>query len=189
MRRLPTALLLIALLLVPSVAHASGGARKLLIDACRDEKVNGTYTQKEYKQALEQLPADSDEYTACRQVIEAARLAALSNSKGGGSGNGGAATGGSAGGGGSSGAAGAANPLATASPSERKAIAKAGRTATAVDIAGEPVRPGTLGLGGLSGSGRDLPTALIALIALLALAVLAAGGWWLRTVVVARRLR
>ncbi|MEA2255088.1 MAG: hypothetical protein QOG35_1133 [Solirubrobacteraceae bacterium] len=187
MRRLPTALLLIALLLVPSVAHASGGARKLLIDACRDEKVDGTYTQKEYKQALEQLPADSDEYTACRQVIEAARLAALSNSKGGGSGRGGGATG--AGGGGTSGAAPTADPLATASPSERKAIAKAGKTAAPVEIAGEPVRPGTLGLGGLSGSGRSLPATLIALIALLALVVVAAGGWWLRTVVVARRLR
>jgi hypothetical protein len=180
-RLLPTALLLIALLLVPSAAHAAGGARKLLIDACRDEKVSGSYTQKEYKQALDELPADSDEYTACRQVIEAARLAALSSrgSKGGGGGTGG----------GPSGVPATADPLATASPSERKAIAKAGRTATPVEIAGQPVRPGSLGLGGMSGSGRDLPTSLIALIALLTLAVVAAGGWWLRTLVVARRLR
>jgi hypothetical protein len=188
MRRLPTAILLIALLLVPSVAHASqSNVRKLLIDACRDEKVDGRYTQEEYKQALQQLPADSDEYTACRQVIEAARLAALNaghGSRGGGTGGGGAVGGGSG-----TPTPPGADPLAAASPAQRKAIAKARTTATPVEIAGEPVKPGSLGLGGLSGSGRALPTNLIALLAVLGAAILAAAAWWLRSLVLARRLR
>jgi hypothetical protein len=195
MRPLLTAILLAGMLLVPSVARADGGAQKLLIDACRDEKVDGTYTQAEYKKALDQLPADSDEYTACRQVIQDARLAALSN-RGAkrGSGHPGAGAGPtSSGGGGSGAAAGTASPrsdpLAKASPSERKAIEKAASSGAPVAIAGKLVRPGALGLGSLSGSDRGLPTTLVAVIVLLALAALGAGGHWLWTGVLARRLR
>jgi hypothetical protein len=202
MRRLPIVILLALALLAPAAARADGGAQKLLIDACRDEKVDGTYTQAEYKKALDELPADSDEYTACRQVIQDARLAALSNrhkksspssgaSNSGGGGGGGRS--GSTGGGGSATAtsapAAAADPLATATPAERKAIAKAGETAAPVQIAGEMVRPGELGLGTLSNSDRALPTTLIVALALLAAAALAAGAHWLWTGVLARRLR
>jgi hypothetical protein len=198
MRRLPIVILLALTLLAPAAAHAEGGAQKLLIDACRDEKVDGTYTQAEYKKALEELPADSDEYTACRQVIQDARLAALSNrkSKGGSpSGPSGGGSGTTTGpGGGSPGsstapAASRADPLATATPAERKAIAKAGQTGAPVQIAGKLVRPGDLGLGALSNSDRGMPPTLIAVLALLALAALAAGGHWLWTGVLARRLR
>src|SRR6476659_3873418 len=86
MRRLLTLLALCVALLAPAVAHAASGADKLLIDACRDEHVDGHYTQAQFKKALEELPADSDEYTACRQVIEDARLAQLANRGGGGTG-------------------------------------------------------------------------------------------------------
>ena len=98
-RLLLTALVLAGLLLVPAAAHARNRVDQLLIDACRDEHVDGHYTQREFKKALEQLPADSDEYTACRQVIEDARLAALSNGSGGSGSGGGGGGGGSAGGG------------------------------------------------------------------------------------------
>jgi len=107
MRRLLTATLLLLLLLPAAHAFAGDNPSDLLVDACRDEKVDGTYSQKTYRRALDQLPADSDQYTACRDVINRARLAALerksSNSSGGGgqsSSGGGGGSGTSSGGGG-----------------------------------------------------------------------------------------
>src|SRR4051812_15592003 len=65
--RLPMRRLLIAtfvlLMLLPAVTALAGdNAHDLLIDACRDENVDGTYSQATYKRALGQLPADSDQY-------------------------------------------------------------------------------------------------------------------------------
>lgn len=199
MRRLLTTLATILCLAAPAAAHADSGVNKLLIDACRDEHVNGHYTQAQYKKALEELPADADEYSACRQVIENARLAALGAGKksgGGSSGNhtsGAAPSTGGGGGSGSSGSSGAstaaapADPLASATPEQKKAVAKAGQNAQPVDVGGKLVEPGKLGLGTISGSGHDVPTSLVALIALLAAGALGAGGWWLWSRVLARR--
>jgi hypothetical protein len=186
MRRLFIIPLLLCLF-VPAAARADTGVDKLLRDACFDEHVSGHYTQRQYKKALERLDADADEYTACRQVLESARLAALGGSKGGGSGGGGSASGGG-GGGGSSAVPRGTDALRRASPAQRKAIAKATKTGPPVEIGGELVRPGALGLGGLSGSEQGLPGSLVALIVLLALTALGGGGWWLWTRVLGRRL-
>src|SRR6476646_7054223 len=101
MRRLLTALLILCLA-VPATAGAEGGVSKLLRDACSDEHIDGTYTQAEYKKALDQLPTDSDEYTGCREVLQRGRLAALgagkhhsTNTGGGGGTTGGGTAGGS----------------------------------------------------------------------------------------------
>jgi hypothetical protein len=196
MRRLLTALTILCLA-APAAASADSSVTKLLRDACRDEHINGTYTQAQYKQALDQLPTDSDEYTGCREVLQRGRLAALAAGKnkgsgGGGSTGGGGGTTGSTGGGsaGSSGAspAGTADPLASATPQQRKAVAQAGTSAKPVNIGGELVQPGALGLGELSGAGRGVPSSLIALICLLAASALGTGGWWLWSRVLARRL-
>src|SRR3954471_1984404 len=77
MRRLLTATFLLLLLLPAAHALAADNASDLLVDACRDEKVDGTYSQRTYKRALDELPADSDQYTACRDTIERARLRGL----------------------------------------------------------------------------------------------------------------
>jgi hypothetical protein len=195
MRRLLT-LLVILCLAAPAAALADSASDKLLIDACRDEHVDGTYTQAQYKKALEELPADADEYSACREVIQRARLAALSSGKkhGGGAGGGGS-TGGGGGptgstGGGSSASSGSragGDPLASATPAQKKAVARAGQSAQPVDVGGKLVQPGKLGLGTLSGSGHTVPAPLIALIGLLAAGALAGGGWWLWSRVHARR--
>jgi hypothetical protein len=201
MRRLLTTLVTLVCLLAPAAAHADSGVTKLLRDACNDEHVDGHYTQAQYKQALDQLATDSDEYTDCRNVLERARLAALSAGKNNGSGKsgggGGATTGGgggssgSTGGGASSGSSGAsapADPLASATDKQKQALAQAGQgSAKPVDVGGKLVQPGALGLGTLSGSGHDVPTSLIALIALLAVGVLGTAGWWLWRSVLARR--
>jgi hypothetical protein len=201
MRRLLTTSVMVLCLVAPAAASADSATNKLLRDACNDEHVDGHYTQAQYKKALDELPADSDEYTACREVIERARLAALStgkhnsNSGGGGGtstgGGGGGTTGSSSGGGGSSGSSGSAapaDPLASATPKQRTALAKArSGNAKPVDIGGKLVKPGALGLGTLSGSGHDVPTPLVAIIVLLAASALCAGGWWLWSRVLARR--
>jgi hypothetical protein len=200
MRRLLTALLILCLA-APATAGAQGGVTKLLRDACGDEHIDGTYTQAEYKKALDALAADSDEYTACRDVLQRGRLAALGagkrrsgNGGGGGAptGGGGGTAGGSGSGHGSSGSPSAASasnadPLASATPEQRKALAQVGKSTKPVDVGGQLVQPGALGLGQLSSSGRDVPTPLIAIIVLLAATALGVGGWWLWSRVLARR--
>ena len=200
MRRLLTAMIILCLA-APATAGAEGGVTKLLRDACGDEHIDGTYTQAEYKKALDALAADSDEYTACREVLQRGRLAALgagkrrpTNNGGGGAGGGGGGTAGGSGaaGHGSPGSPSAApasnaDPLASATPEQRKALAQAGKSTKPVDVGGELVQPGALGLGQLSSSGRSVPTPLIAIIGLLAAAALGVGGWWLWSRVLARR--
>ena len=51
MRRLVTATFLLLLLLPAAHAVAGDNASDLLVDACRDEKVDGTYSQRTYKKA------------------------------------------------------------------------------------------------------------------------------------------
>jgi hypothetical protein len=199
MRRLLTALIILCLA-APATAGAQGGVTKLLRDACGDEHIDGTYTQAEYTKALDALAADSDEYTACREVLQRGRLAALgagkrrpANNGGGAPTGGGGTTGGSGSAGhGSSGSPSAApasnaDPLASATPEQRKALAQVGKSTKPVDVGGQLVQPGALGLGQLSSSGRSVPTPLIAIIGLLAATALGAGGWWLWSRVLARR--
>lgn len=73
------ALTLFGALLAPTMALASW--EDLLQQACGPKgQVTGTYTQAEYKQALANIPADADQYSNCRSIIEAAQLAAASGS-------------------------------------------------------------------------------------------------------------
>jgi hypothetical protein len=199
MRRLLLTALAISCLAAPAVAHADSGVDKLLADACKDEHIDGHYTQAQYKKALEALPSDADEYTACREILERGRLAALgsgkkSNGGGGNSGTSGTGGGGTTGGGGggatgSTGSAPAANadPVASATPEQKKAIAQAGQAAKPVNIGGKLVQPGELGLGAMSGSGHSVPTPLAAIMVLLAAGAVSGGGWWLWRRVLARR--
>jgi len=193
MRRLLTATLLLLLLLPAARAVAGDNPSDLLVDACRDEKVDGTYSQKTYRRALDQLPADSDQYTACRDVINRARLAALnsrrsSSGNGGGGGQTGSSGGGSGGGGNSSGAGsggssrsggsggGSTNAApAPPTPAEQQAVAKAITTgANPVNVGGQLVQPGAVGA--LASDDRRLPTSLLALLIALAVCALAAAG-------------
>jgi hypothetical protein len=196
MRRLLTALAIVCLA-APAAASADSGVNKLLTDACKDEHIDGHYTQAQYKKALEQLPTDADEYTACRDVLQRGRLAALgsgkksnaNNANNGTAAGGGGSTGGGGGSTGSSGSSGAppADPVANATPAQKKAIAQAGQTAKAVNVGGKLVQPGELGVGAISGSGHSVPTPLAALMVLLAACALGSGGWWLWRRVLARR--
>ena len=81
------------------------------------------------------------------------------------------------------------DPLATATPAERKAVASAGKAATPVQVAGSAITPGTLGLHNLSSSGTGMPTSLVVLLVLLGLTALGYIGSVLWNRVHARRLR
>jgi hypothetical protein len=195
MRRLLIATFLLLLLLPAGRALAGDNASDLLIDACRDEKVDGTYSQSTYRKALKQLPADSDQYTACRDVINRARLAALdrqsSNSgTGNSSGSAGAATGGGGGSSGSGGGGGAGTStkvpscngckgsgtlLDTATPDERKGVQEAQRSGgQPVRVGGQLLTPGAVG--SLSSDSQTLPSSLIVLLAALGACLLALAG-------------
>jgi hypothetical protein len=201
MRRVLIATFVLVLLLPAGRALAADNPSDLLIDACRDEHVDGTYSQRTYRRALQQLPADSDQYTACRDVINRARLAALdrpsrsssgsSGSSGSGSGSGSAGGGGGTGSGGGgtgggtqqlpscNGCKGSGTALDTATPAERRGVKDAERAGSRpVRIGGRLLTPGAVG--SLSSDSNTLPTPLIALLAALGaclLALIGVTGW------------
>jgi hypothetical protein len=195
--RLATALALLVALAVPSLAHASGDA---VIKDCADGSIDKNYSQKDYADALANLPADLDEYTDCRSQIQRKQLGGGS----GGSGNGGGGTGAGAAGGGTGGGGsgaggtggtgdtgtagtGVSDPLASATDAEKAAFAKAVESGDEpVQLDGRPIYPGDLGGAKSSGLG-DLPTPLIAILALIVLAGVGAAGYGTRRLVLGRR--
>src|SRR4051812_6150645 len=186
MRRLLTATFLLLLLLPAAHALAADNASDLLVDACRDEKVDGAYSQRTYKRALDELPADSDQYTACRDVIERARLAALrsrNTNQSSGTGSSTPAPGsGSTGGGGNAGAAPQQAPAPAPAPtssSRRSTARRSSRpakrrpstqpaTTTPPPAAEQPLLP-TGPVGNVSAATTPLPSSIVVLLAALAL--------------------
>jgi hypothetical protein len=175
--RVPTALLrrvllataMVLSLLVPAVAHAS--YQELLKDACRDGKVNGTYSQKDYRDALANLPSDALQYTDCRSVLLAAQRAAAAAQ--------------SAGAGAAASAfvpASGGDPLANATPAERAAVGQAVHRAAVtagrpIKVGGVTLDPAALGAGRpVSASISGLPTPLLIALGLLSVAALVAIG-------------
>jgi hypothetical protein len=75
-----TAISLAALLLVPALAHASG--QDVIRDCAKNGALTKRYTQKEYQQALAELPADIDEYGDCRTIIRDAQLGTAAGGSG-----------------------------------------------------------------------------------------------------------
>jgi hypothetical protein len=174
MRRLLTTAVL-GCLLLPAASWASGDA--VIKDCTDDGVIQGKHSQKDYRDALANLPTDIDEYTDCRSVIKRAQV-------GGTGGSGGAGGGGTTGS--NPGATG--DPLSTATPGERAAVAAAtaGGASNPIRIGGKLVQPGKLGFGGL-GSPTTLPNSLIAVLVALAIAAAAAAGTYVRNRVLERR--
>jgi hypothetical protein len=194
--RIATALALLLALAAPGLAHASGAA---VIKDCADGTIDKSYSQKDYADALANLPADLDEYTDCRSQIQRKQLGGGSSNanSGGGTGGGTTGTGGPTGGGtgatgggtgdtGTSGG-GQTDPLAAATAAERASFQRAVASGSApVKLDGRPIHPGDIG--GTRSSGlTDLPTPLLAILALLALAGVGAAGLGTRKLVLGRR--
>ncbi len=62
--------LISALLLAPAVAVASPDA---VLEDCQDGRIDKKYSAKDLREALQDMPADLDEYSNCRELIVAAR--------------------------------------------------------------------------------------------------------------------
>lgn len=176
---------LLALALGASTVLASG--EDVIRDCTDDEVLSKTYTQKEYKDALSELAADSDQYGNCRGVIKRAQLDALRDARADSGASANAPGGGRSGGGGSSTSGrGFGNPPASkqldSATAEERAAVDAGRAAklTDVDLEGAAVKPGI-------GSSSDLPTPLLILLALVLAGVLALAAIRTRARVLARR--
>jgi hypothetical protein len=180
-RRLLVILAALALA-APATAHASGAA--VIRDCTDDGHLSKTYSQKDYRDALKNIPTDVNEYTDCRDVIRRAQLGVAGGGSSSGGGGGGTGGGGTAGGGG---AAPPPDPLQTATPQERKAVETArDQGGKPVSVAGEVIKPIALGYGNL-GSLNTLPTPLIIVCILLALGTVAAAATFVRSRVLARR--
>lgn len=179
-RRLLVAAGLTASLLSPAAALASGGDA-VIRDCTDDGRLSKNYTQKQYADALKNIPTDVDEYTDCRDVIRRAQLAGAGGHGGGG--GGGSTTGGGAGGGATGGGTGGPPPatadqaLQGASPDERAAVDQL-RTQggdVPVQVGERSLTPSDLSrtdLGALS----TVPTPLLIVLVLLVLAALAGGA-------------
>ena len=188
----------LALLGPVTAAHASG--LSVIRDCTFDEVMSKTYTQREYRDALRELAADSDQYNNCRDVIRRAQSAALAGtrtptSKGSDDGAGSSGGGGSAGrGGGADGGAGAigsapaAKQLDDATKLERSAVERA-RTVPSgvVSLDNTAVDPAKVGTVPRVSQVSDLPTPLVVLLALLLAGTLALAAARIRRLVHARR--
>ena len=163
---LRTSLVVIAVLVLglPAAAHASGA--DVIRDCAQDGKLDRKYTQKELRDAYNNLPSDIDEYTDCRSVIRAA-MGIGSGSSGGAPPNGILTPSGAV-----------AASQADVNALNQVTTAAASGKAPAIHVGKQVVLPGNAGLsgvlGGLAGS-NGMPTSLVvAIAALLILAVVTA---------------
>ena len=173
-------LLLIALALTAVLAPAAQAASRneIIRDCADDGRLNGDYSAGELRDARQNLPADVDEYTDCRDVLRRAEL---------GDGSGGAGGAGTVGGGGTGlpGTPGA--PLTPSSPAEERALAAARAEAgEPLTVAGRKVLPGASGFAAYAAR-HELPWPLIAALVLLGVAAVAAATPAIRRRVLSRR--
>lgn len=178
---------------VASAPTSAVAASTAVIRDCQDGKIDGRYSQKEFSEALRNIPTDVDEYTDCRDVIRRAQLGAAGGSSS-------KADGASAAGGSSGGAAPpppssatanagktAAQILQGASPAERAAVTQAtGRAGGPVEVGGKLVSPNAAGLSP-AGAANVVPTPLIVALVLLGLGLALGATQTIRSHVLTRR--
>jgi hypothetical protein len=166
MRRLPLAVVVLALAFP---AHAGASAAALIQDCITNGRITGHYSQQDYAQALAHLPSDIQEYSDCAQVIRAAELAAAAGLPTPGSG---------------SGVSPRVNPLATATPAEKAAVAAAQSAGgQPLDVGGVVIKPGVVEPAAFN----TLPAPMLAVLAILLSIALALSAVRLRNFVRARR--
>jgi hypothetical protein len=188
MRRLMLAVVALTLLFVAPPAEA-WTVNDVIRDCSKNGKLSHPYPPSLIRKAREQLPADIDEYTDCRDLLSTPTSTAGGGDQSGGgggidqsgAGGGGGGTGGGSGGG--SGGSSSPAPAATQappSPEELKQLhaARQGDGGESVN-GGSPVTPGTAGMttGAVS---NGMPSTLLVVLILLALLVAVVGGPMLR---------
>jgi hypothetical protein len=174
---MPRLLLVMVLTLLVAAPAAMAGTRADIVADCFDDgKLDGNYTASQIRDARNNLPADVDQYSDCRDVLSRALGGSgASDVSGGGPGGGGRPP----------------QPLTAGSPDEQRALeaAASGGGDKPVQVGGGTVVPGASGL--QAGASRsEIPgTLLTALILLGAAAIAAAAPPARRTVVTFVRQR
>jgi hypothetical protein len=143
----------VALCLLPPVAPAHASGADVILDCNDNGRLTASYSQKEYREALAQMPADIRQYTDCENIIRRAQLGLPP------------------------GQANAGDPFAGATPAEiaqaQQDIASAKLTgATPQRVGADVVTPGALSFTKASAAVSELPTPLLVLIVLIVLASL-----------------
>ena len=154
------------MVVVPAPAMAS--ADRVLRDCIRDGKLDGKYSNAELRKARDNLPADSDEYSDCGQVIAAAIKGGSNRGSGAGSPG-----------------VGATDPAAEAAADTQDAGDLAALTggegdAPTVDVGGTSLAPDSSGFFNLAGAANQVPLPLLIALLLLALFAIASGAAALR---------
>jgi hypothetical protein len=144
------AVALLATLAIVPAARADVGAT--IIERCTHGQSLSGFSQQDYRRALQELPAEVEEYSDCASLIRRAQLA------------------GAGGGGG-----GEAVASIASTPAERAALHGASTRAAPVRLGGQLVRPGVVHTN-VASALSTLPTPLLALLAFLLAWALALAG-------------
>jgi hypothetical protein len=151
----------LAVLALPAPAFASPD--EVITDCARDGKLDGKYSNSELRRARNNLPADLDEYSDCRDVIAAAIKGGSDRGLGAGS-PGVAATD----------PAGEAAAQAQDQADLAEATSGKGEKPT-VDVGGTNLAPDSSGFFNLGGAANEVPLPLLLALILLSLFALASG--------------
>lgn len=150
--------------IVPPSAGADVG--QTIIRRCAERKSLGGFTQADYRRALKEMSATTEEYSECGAEIRQAQLAAA------------------AGRGGPASPSSAPPSAVAATPAEQRSLAKAtSGGGVPVSVGGQVVHPGVVHAN-IASAFSKLPDPVLALLALLLAGLLAVGGTFLH-----RRLR
>jgi hypothetical protein len=160
---------LVALAALVAPASAAASATQVLRDCITDGKLDRKYSNAELRKARDNMPADSDEYSDCSDVIAAAIKGGSDRSSGAGSPG-----------------VGAMNPQGEAVARKQDAGDLAAITAAddakapAVDVGGTSLAPDSSGFFNLAGAANDVPLPLLIALILLALFAMASATAALR---------
>jgi hypothetical protein len=165
----------VALFVLAPAAPALASGDAVIKDCVRNGRLTKQYSQKDYRDALANMPTDVDEYTDCRDIIRHAQLGFAGGSGGSSGGSGGGSSTPSGGAPGT-----APNPFAGASASAvaraKREIARARAGALQRRLGADVVTPGALSYRNISALSK-LPTSLLILSILITLAALGAGAY------------
>ena len=160
-------LLLAALALLALPAPASASADSVIADCSKDGKLDRDYSNAELRKARDNLPADLDEYSDCRELIGNAI-------------KGGSDLGGGKGSPGVGGIDPAGEAAAQADDQADLAAATSGDSPPTVDVGGTSLQPDSSGFFNLGGAANHVPLPLLLALILLGAMALASGFGSLR---------
>jgi hypothetical protein len=164
--------LVVGCLLLGLAAPAALGASttQILRDCADDGVLQGTYTPSELRKARQHIPADTDQYTDCRDVIARAAARSVRDRDRGDSGG----AGGAGGGGSGKSRSDSGAPIIPSNDADQKDLDDAYKRGFEPQRVGElDITPGSAGLSATAAR-HDLPTSLIVVLALLGVTALAA---------------